>query len=229
MRSHLVPLLVAGLVFSWTASAVEEASAQLFGERTLGGNVRAPRARGQNGRSQGNQQAGENESQTALGTTLNIDERFIRGQRDPNDFVGAGGSEGGFVGRQELDNEGAIRSAVDGLPQQMLNRRINQPPPAPRPTRPLPYEPRLQIAFDYDGPDNRSLSQALTRRLQRSDGIRSLGDITVTLNGRTAILQGEVASERDRSVAEQLVRLEPGVSQVQNQLLVANPETPPSP
>ena len=46
------------------------------------------------------------------------------------------------------------------------------------------------------------------------------GPITVNLVGQTAVLQGTVASDADRQLAEDLARLEPGVMAVQNDLAV---------
>lgn len=53
----------------------------------------------------------------------------------------------------------------------------------------------------------------------------------VRMDGRTAILSGQVRSEEDRRMAELLIRLEPGVSRIENNLEVGPPETvpPPSP
>ena len=44
--------------------------------------------------------------------------------------------------------------------------------------------------------------------------------ITATANGRTVVLQGQVATERDRQVAERMATMEPGVDSVVNELVV---------
>ena len=52
----------------------------------------------------------------------------------------------------------------------------------------------------------------------------------VSLAGRKAVLKGAVKTAHDRVLAEQLLLLEPGVSDVVNQLVVAvSPETVMSP
>ncbi|MHB1034225.1 MAG: BON domain-containing protein [Pirellulales bacterium] len=49
----------------------------------------------------------------------------------------------------------------------------------------------------------------------------------VTVVGETAVLRGVVASTHARDLAEQMVRLEPGIWNVRNELQVAGqPETP---
>lgn len=45
--------------------------------------------------------------------------------------------------------------------------------------------------------------------------------VHVQMQGRTAILQGTVSSASDRRMSELLIRLEPGVSQVENRINVA--------
>jgi osmotically-inducible protein OsmY len=48
-------------------------------------------------------------------------------------------------------------------------------------------------------------------------------NVTVVPRGRTVILQGQVATERDRSLAERMARFEPGVDRVVNELVVTSP------
>ena len=47
--------------------------------------------------------------------------------------------------------------------------------------------------------------------------------ISIITNGPTVTLQGVVATERDRKLAEKIAKLEPGVGQVQNDLTVLPP------
>jgi len=60
-------------------------------------------------------------------------------------------------------------------------------------------------------------------RLTKIAGLSRLGPIQATLEGRTAVLRGTVASEADRQLAEGLARLEPEVMAVRNELVVGNP------
>jgi hypothetical protein len=68
-------------------------------------------------------------------------------------------------------------------------------------------------------------SANLTNRLAKTTAIQAAGDISVSLEGRTAILRGTVATEADRRLAESLARLEPEVSAVQNELVVSSAGT----
>jgi hypothetical protein len=88
------------------------------------------------------------------------------------------------------------------------------------------YRITRTVAFDYALPPpaqySATLSQRVTRALRLPDG----HSLRVILQGRTAIVQGEVATEHARDLAERLLRLEPGVSSVQNELTVI--ATPPA-
>ena len=51
------------------------------------------------------------------------------------------------------------------------------------------------------------------------------GQVTVSMEGSTAVLTGTVATEHARDVLESLAMLEPGIAAVRNELLV-NPAGP---
>ena len=63
-------------------------------------------------------------------------------------------------------------------------------------------------------------SVRLTQRLNRSASVQPEGPVEVEVRGRVAILRGLVATDHARDLAAQLVLLEPGVDQVDNQLQV---------
>jgi osmotically-inducible protein OsmY len=77
------------------------------------------------------------------------------------------------------------------------------------------------------------VSGRLLRRVPRIPGLERVAGIDVKMDGRTAVLQGVVASQSQRDVLERLALLEPGISQVQNELVVdpslASPGTLPAP
>lgn len=70
-------------------------------------------------------------------------------------------------------------------------------------------------------------SLRLSKRLSNIPQLDTLGPIAVTSVGRTVVLRGTVPSERARDLAERLALLEPGVSEVQNELSVVEPSTLP--
>jgi len=64
-----------------------------------------------------------------------------------------------------------------------------------------------------------------SERLAKTPSFQRVGRINVSLEGRTAVLRGTVASEADRQLAASLARLEPEVLAVQNELVVGSGET----
>ncbi len=61
-------------------------------------------------------------------------------------------------------------------------------------------------------------SRRVARRLQEADG---LADVTVTVRGGVAELQGVVLSPEDRERAEQLVAQQPGIERVENRVTLS--------
>ncbi len=67
--------------------------------------------------------------------------------------------------------------------------------------------------------------QAFQNRFTRLPSIRFIGPASVTLEGRTAVLKGTVATAEDRELAEALALMEPDVKDVRNELTVETTAT----
>ncbi len=65
------------------------------------------------------------------------------------------------------------------------------------------------------------VQQSATTRFQSLASRPALRGINVRMEGRTAVLNGVVAAASDRRMSELLIRLEPGVSSVDNQISIA--------
>jgi len=231
-------LLIAVTVFA--SSLPAGASAQLFGERSLGRSVsrqatpsaasRTTSAR-PTGRTTGNSTPGAQAAGEGTGSLISADARFVRGNRSAADFVGADtGETQTFVGRAQGVVAEEIRSAVDELEVE-LAPDANQTAGAVRPPRVPMYAPRLRIDFGFTPQAANEVSAALTRRLQAVPFRAGTSPIAVSVADGVATLRGEVASAQDRKLAELLVRFEPGIVSVQNQLTVPSADlpTPPPP
>jgi hypothetical protein len=153
--------------------------------------------------------------------------RYIRGNREAEDFVGADTRDaGGFVGMQQAEGEEPIRSAIDDV-------RVQTGPDANRPLtsrqRTPMYRPRLRVDFDFARQPTPEINSRLTDRLASSLTRAGTGPVEVSVEGETAILRGEVASERDRKLARLLLLLEPGISTVRDELILKRPGATPQP
>jgi hypothetical protein len=79
---------------------------------------------------------------------------------------------------------------------------------------------RLRSAIEITPRSPLMVQQAATERFAQLAGKPSLRGIRVRMEGRTAVLTGSVANERDRRMSQLLVQLEPGVRQVENRIVV---------
>ena len=185
------------------------ADAQLFGQRTLGRPLgRQPRA-------------------AALSNTSNADagrvtgnERFIRGNRDRNSFVGADqGETQSFVGSQQGSTGGAIVSSTAGIEATVdrsaeINEVLETPPAKKM------YLPKIVLAADlYDGIKTVREATAI-KQVTTSINLASSRQIEVSVVNQTAILRGVVSSQKEKHLAETLALFEPGIWKVENQLKV---------
>ncbi len=77
------------------------------------------------------------------------------------------------------------------------------------------------LGFSYQPPTPPKVKEAAQAVLTRSSTLPK--DLTVMMDGPTVVLQGKVADASQRRLAENLVKLTPGVSAVRNELQVAAP------
>jgi hypothetical protein len=138
-------------------------------------------------------------------------------------FVGADSSD--TTNARSLQSAGAGRNVASGLTQlqnlfsqgmQNINRSNQQSQPQIRVALRMGFTPR---------PVSTAQFKAFEARLTRMPAIRFVGQPELMLEGRTAVLRGKVASEDDRQLAEALVRMEPAVLDVRNELAVDSSAT----
>ncbi len=179
-----------------------EAEGQMFGSRSLGGGLTAS--------NQGSDVGGVG--------TLNFNERFIRGNRRAGAFVGTDSRDRrNFVGAQQL-HTGRVRPTITRA-RPSTAPDANRIPPPSSVSRSGVYEPRLSVAFDVTPPPAEAVAEDLAHLLRSAPSLDA-SQIEVLVEGRAATLRGEVASERDRLLAERLILFEPGIDSVRNELKV---------
>ncbi len=159
---------------------------------------------------------------------VSAEDRFIRGNRTADDFVGIdSGDRAGFIGAAGADNTGPIQSATTGnlAPKTTTGPAIYRT--RVRSPAPYMYEARLRVGFDVSP---RSLPEHTTMVARRLMGVRAIdpaSSIEVKLAGSTATLAGFVGSDREKRLAGMLLMFEPGISSVKNELVVRPPSTGP--
>ncbi|MCA9115766.1 MAG: BON domain-containing protein [Planctomycetaceae bacterium] len=239
MGIRLVPavavlLLCAGPAFSQTNSLFGSAGPlSQGGGRTTGNTGRATGGFGQTGGAAG---LGSTGATTGLNTAA--------GTGGLNNFGALSGTIGqGFVGRADnlgrfVGNNQAVQGATGntgGSGLQGFNRgggqrnqqnfggnnQFNQN--SGQGSRPV-FRPRVEIAFSYPRASPADVRQAastrfslISRRYPQLAGVQLTGGPEGTI-----VLTGTVADERSRRMAEHLLRLEPGVRKIDNQLAVGD-------
>jgi osmotically-inducible protein OsmY len=88
---------------------------------------------------------------------------------------------------------------------------------------------RLSLGFTPSGAAPALVAQRFEGRLAKTSHIEAITPVKVTMEGSTAILQGTVASEHQRDLARRLAMLEPGISDVRNELTVRRAAPAPEP
>lgn len=217
-------LLTMAVAMAWSVSA----QGQLFNSTTVGNQASSSAFPGGGGVTVGSRSSSN---------SITANSRFVRGGRQPTDFVGSdSGDRRGFVGSQQTRNRRA-RTPATTLPPPRPEPNVNQAQPQTDSNSSTSlYPPRLMLDPELMAIQPAGVGASLQRQLDRSAAIRRTGPLEISVEGRTATLRGMVASTKDRELAELLVRLEPGVSDVQNDLRVtpaaepiANPPSrPPS-
>jgi osmotically-inducible protein OsmY len=128
------------------------------------------------------------------------------GQLGAGQYGGAGGQYGaGGYGQQNNRNN---------------NRQQNANAQGVRSRTEIPIATSYTIGFSAPTAAPTAISTKITDQLNRWHSIASAGGVNVQVVGKTAVLQGTVPSDHDRDMAAQMAMLEPGVSQVKNELQV---------
>jgi hypothetical protein len=199
----------------------------LFGQRTMGTSM------GSNARSNLFGRGVGNMPNLAQGNLLTGTERFLRGNQQGR-FVGrdvtavrelvdtlrggrvSDGTTDGWQGYRDEFGRGRRDLRRDGQ-----NRRASFDANGGRRRRWEAVRTRRQVAFPYPQPVADQVSAGLQRRLRQIlPPVPLAAPVAVAVDGRTAVLQGVVASEHARVLAEQMAQMEPGVSRVENRLRV---------
>jgi hypothetical protein len=158
-------------------------------------------------------------------------------------FVGQGGAPGqanGFVGGAQNGRNGqaggmngangmnGLTSLVSGMMGgQQGNQRNNRNGRAGQTTQqqandPLAkIHPRVSVGFTPAQFNNTSqFASAVGTRLTKLPNVEVVSPVKVAMTGSTAVLSGTVATVRDREVIGKVALLEPGISDVKNEISV---------
>lgn len=180
---------------------------------------------------------------TAFSSRVNTQRNTQQGRqtqaaRQPGQFVGADSSDvRNILGFVTNPNQ-AVQAWRQGLTS--LRSAFGQQPS--QPTQPTGFGGRgtgrtgqlaqvpaiLEAGFQYEPPAPTTVATTLQTRLEKAGLPGVGGEVQVLLEGDTVVLRGSVPSGYQRLLAENLARLEPGVRQVRNELVVVENGPAPS-
>ncbi len=141
---------------------------------------------------------------------MGFGQQGMMGRQGMGGMGGMGFGQQGMMGRQGL---GGMGMGGFGMNQGMnFTQRGGAGGTMPR--------TQLQADFRYPSIGAGQVQSAAATRFRNLDRVQGLGQVDVAVNDRVVVLQGRVPDERSRRLAAQLLMLEPGVDQIDNQLVV---------
>ena len=146
--------------------------------------------------------------------------------------------QGGFVGRDAQDVRAGFQSqsggrGTGGMLDTMIEN-LNEMRDSRRRWREQNAAPpaiRVQLRPDFDVPPvmTAQTDARVQARLTKQMVMVGVSSPQIEMVGRTAVIRGVVANERDRELIARMTSLEPGVSAVENLVTIQPPPTPPTP
>ncbi len=140
----------------------------------------------------------------------------MAGMGSPSTMM-AGGLQGGYRNTSGTMMGGGMQSGYRNTSSTMMRGGLQG---GSANTAPIPTQ--FVSAIESRPADAGKFSTSLPERLARLPELHWNSPGQTEIRGRTLILRGTVATDHDRQLAERVARLEPGVDQVQNQLVVAS-------
>lgn len=207
-----------------------------FGNRTIGGGTNPGTSGFSAGASStvgGNGQLANSGAQGASSLTGannpaasgNTQMRDMRQERQRTGFVGADNSDAANIasmqGMQQSQMQmNSLQSVFSQFSRQNQQRNQNRNQNQQGNKKQLRISIKADIPLASSATAPTALGRQFEARLTKLPGLEKQNDVQVRMEGRTAVLSGSVASDRDRSLVEGLALLEPGISAVRNELVV---------
>jgi hypothetical protein len=149
-------------------------------------------------------------------------------------FGSSGYGNGGgvnFVGRDAADAQGVWGQTSNAANQLFnnMNRNMRQQSRRSNSNKqtvqnpPQPMRVEVKVGFAPPAQSSNQLAEAIRTRLSKILADHQMSPVNFSMEGDTAVLRGVAASENEWAVIGQLVALQPGVSNVRNEMTLAVP------
>ena len=181
-------------------------------------------------------QAGQTGQAEAVGQ-ITGDERFLRENRAAGQMVGGTTAGVGNLAGQDAQAANINRNVPRGTtnvfgqrgglnPQQQFggwNQLQNFARNTGRAGTPRALRVPIELGFTGPVATLGANPERIQSRLDRIPQIREMGEVRVQMEGRVAVLQGQVATPQERDLVARMMLLEPGIGDVRNELEVTGP------
>jgi len=144
--------------------------------------------------------------------------QFQVGARTPGDFVGARQDAQDFVGAATTGQE--FRPDTIGTTSRRGSTANRSGAGTGGAGTRTELRTSVSVGFTHPRPTPAEVQESLADRILRLGRLQMRSPLEVSVQGRTATLRGTVATEHERILAEQMVRLEPGIWTVNNELVL---------
>lgn len=216
-----------GLAILLAVASTELAHAQNFGTNSGGTNTQGLFGQqGSFGRTSSTGTSGQNSGLFGGGgggmsgdgnipTTQNLDVGQFLGASTPQDAL--------FSRAQGQSQNIPLDAGLQALVSQAAQREFQNQDSGRR----IDLRSRVTLGFQNRVVPAAAFNEQMTRRLEKLPSLSIVNGVEVSLVNRTAILRGRVAHDYDANMIAQVVLLEPGVDNVQNNLSIGV-EPPPA-
>lgn len=131
--------------------------------------------------------------------------------RDAGDVVGTYG-QGGSAANQFFNNMNKSMKQQSRRSRPTSHQTVQNPP--------QPMRVEVKVAFTPPAQSSNQLAESIRTRLTKILADHQMSPANFSMEGDTAVLRGAAASDSERAVIGQLVALQPGVSDVRNEMTV---------
>lgn len=212
-------VVLVAVAFLASISAMQTAQGQMFGARTLGDPLtRRP------------SNAGAAAAAMDSAGVVQGDERFLRGNRSRNEFVGSNRSSlQGFIGSEQAIGTGRVQTSVESLTEPPDRSAAINRPIAPLAAGAM-YHPRLSISTSEMASPSYIASVAnqrdtkLALRMSKAAG----SNIQIFRERDRTVIRGVVASQSMVEKLRILASFEPHIDTIESQLRVGSELPAPS-
>ncbi len=165
---------------------------------------------------------GANAFRSAIGADAVGQQSGMSGLGGLGGMMGMGGM-GGLGGMGGMGRMGAFGNMFGN--QFGMNQGMNQGGGASK----LRIPTKIGFAAPTTPAVTTARSQRFATRIPKIPSFKGVSGLSVQMAGETAVIRGTVQSEEQKELVERLAKLEPGISEVQNELEVVAPADPASP